>query len=78
MELKEINKEQIVEKARGLIKWHFHFLTPNCIFNEKDKFALILEDEISKESFVCYFDERPTELEVLENLFYKRGDNANN
>ncbi|TKJ17434.1 hypothetical protein CEE44_02765 [Candidatus Woesearchaeota archaeon B3_Woes] len=76
MNLIEINREEIVKRVRELAdakkKWHFHFLTPNCIFNNKEKFALILEDEEKKESYVCYFNEQPEELKIFENLLYKR------
>ena len=79
MNLKEINKEEIVKKVRELVankqKWHFHFLTPNCIFNDKEKFALILENESKKKAHVCYFDEKPEELKLFENLFYNRPEN---
>ena len=81
MDLTEINKEEIVKKVRDLAskkkKWHFHFLTPNCIFNKKDKFALVLEDEEEKASYICYFDEKPEELKILENLFYNRPEDFN-
>ena len=81
MNLMEIDKEEIVKKVRELAnekkKWHFHFLTPNCIFNDKEKFALILENEDKKEYYVCYFDEKPEELKIFENLFYNRPEDFN-
>ncbi|MBS3114392.1 hypothetical protein J4448_04785 [Candidatus Woesearchaeota archaeon] len=39
-------------------KWHFHMLTPNCIFNKKDKHAFMLENIEYKEIFIVYSDKR--------------------
>ena len=76
MKLKEVDRKEIVEKVRKVAvekkKWHLHFLTPKCVFNNKDKFALILENEDDEEGYVCYFDEKPEELKIFENLFYGR------
>ena len=75
MNLIEVNRDKIVKKAKEIAaekKWHFHFLTSNCIFDDKDKFTLSLEDEDEKKSYVCYFDEKPDELKIFENLLYNR------
>ena len=81
MDLIEIDNKEIVNKVRDITankrRWHFHFLTPNCVFNDKEKFALILEDEDKKEHCVCYFDEKPEELKIFENLFFNRPEKFN-
>lgn len=73
----EKNIKEIVKIAKEYSKngapWHHHFLTLNCMFNNSNKFQIILENEQSKESFVAYFDYKPMEeLELLENLFFNR------
>lgn len=79
--MKEIHVNKLTENARNFaknkVRWHFHFLTDDCIFNKKNKFAIVLENEETKESFVSYFDKKPNELMVFENLFYKRPENFN-
>lgn len=75
--MKDVDKEELVKMARELAskktKWHFHFLTKNCQFNKRsDKVAIILENEETNENFVTYFDEKPKELMIFENLFYNR------
>lgn len=77
MELKEINSKELIDKVRKVVelkeKWHFHFLTPDCIFNQNKKFAIVFENEETGEIKICYFDEKPKEeLRICENLFYKR------
>ncbi len=53
--------------------WHHHFLADRCILSKSKKFQIILENEKTGESFVSRFDRRPMkELELLENLFFKR------
>ena len=61
--MEEVTIQQLMEKAKQLEKqrkkWHFHMLTPNCVFNKhKDKHAFILENETDKENFVVYSSER--------------------
>jgi hypothetical protein len=61
--MEETTIEQIMEKAMKLQKqrkrWHFHMLTPDCIFNKhKDKHAFVLENETDSQSFVNYSDKR--------------------
>jgi len=75
-DIKEVKSEELVKKVRDVAKnknkWHFHFLTPACIFNKSKKFAIVFENEETKETLVCYFDKRPKELNIFENLFYGR------
>jgi hypothetical protein len=56
-----------IEKAEELAnewynnskKWHFHMLTPDCVFNERDdKQAFVLENISDKEVYVVYSDKR--------------------
>jgi len=55
MDLEEISIEKVVKLAvqwqsEGK-KWHFHMLTPDCIFNERnDKHAFVLENRIDQET----------------------------
>ncbi|MCX6742032.1 MAG: hypothetical protein NTX24_02550 [Candidatus Pacearchaeota archaeon] len=76
--IKEIKSEEFVKKVRDVAKnkkkWHFHFLTPNCIFNYKNKFAIVFENEETKETCVCFYDKKPKELNIFENLFYGRSE----
>jgi hypothetical protein len=61
--MQEITIDEVMEKAKQLQKegkkWHFHMLTPDCMFNEKkEKHAFVLENETDNEVFVVYSDER--------------------
>ncbi|UCD04565.1 MAG: hypothetical protein JSW73_02950 [Candidatus Woesearchaeota archaeon] len=59
----EMTIEEMIERAKQLQaegkKWHFHMLTPDCMFNEnKTKNAFVLENETDEESYVNYSDDR--------------------
>jgi len=55
-------------------EWHFHFLTPDCIFNDSHKYKLVLETK--EGNYFSFTNERPIkELERLEQLFYRRNIN---
>lgn len=61
--MQEITIEKVMEKAKAFQKegkkWHFHMLTPDCMFNQrKDKQAFILENQSDGEVFVVYSDKR--------------------
>lgn len=61
--MQETTIEEIMQKAREFQeqgkKWHFHMLTPDCVFNDhKDKHALVLEDETGSQTYVTYSDKR--------------------
>ena len=61
--MQEITIDEVMEKAKQWQKegkkWHFHMLTPDCMFNEKkDKHAFVLENSTDNEVFVVYSDER--------------------
>lgn len=69
--------EEIIDLAKSYsekrIPWHHHFLTLKCRFNKSNKFQIILENEKTGKSFFAEFDYKPMkELELLENLFFKR------
>jgi galactose-1-phosphate uridylyltransferase len=42
------------------IKWHFHIMSPTCVFNKSDKFAFILEGP--EATFVNYSNSAEKEL----------------
>ncbi|UCG95669.1 MAG: hypothetical protein JSV92_01305 [archaeon] len=60
--MQEITIGEIMGKAKELQeqgkKWHFHMLTPDCMFNESGKNAFVLENESDSESYVVYSDKR--------------------
>ena len=72
--MNELSIHEIVAKAKEFAQaqvWHFHYLTPTCIFNDSQKHKVILES--NGEVFFSISEERPLkDLEVLEALFYKR------
>ncbi len=75
--MNEVEFSVLLKKAeecyKNKVKWHFHILMPGCMFNEKDKFAIIFENEETKEQMISFFDERPLkDGEKLEALFYGR------
>jgi len=75
--MKEKNLKEIVKLARVYSKnkmpWHHHFLTLRCAFNKTKKYQIILENEKTEERFVAKFNHKPMkELELLENIFFKR------
>jgi len=64
---------KIAEKlTKGNIKWHEHYLFPNCIFNKTKKYVAILENEETGEIFVSEsVKHKPKDLEKLEKLVFK-------
>ncbi|OHA18522.1 MAG: hypothetical protein A2664_02695 [Candidatus Taylorbacteria bacterium RIFCSPHIGHO2_01_FULL_46_22b] len=70
--MKEIELDKLVEI--GLAQdtdWHFHFLTPDCIFNDSPLYKVILETKEGK--FSSSMSHKPLEqLKKLENHFYGR------
>lgn len=57
---------EIRTKALGLHQnqapWHFHILSPSCIFNDRKQFAFILEDIEDEETYVYYSDRSEKQL----------------
>lgn len=75
--MKKITIEELgalaIDYSKKGLPWHHHLLTPKCTLNDKAAYQIILENEETGDSFVCYFDEKPMkELENLENVFFKR------
>jgi len=53
------------------IKWHEHYLFPNCIFNKTKKYVAILENEETGDIFISEAKKhRPKDLERLEKLVF--------
>ncbi len=76
-DMKEVDLSVILKNAeqcyKSKTKWHFHILMPSCMFNNQHKFAIIFENEETKDQMVSFFNERPLkDGEKLENLFYGR------
>jgi len=69
--------EEILNKAKDYNKrgtnWHFHMLSPECMFNKrKDKFCIRLEDTDKHATYEAVFDSKPlAEAERLASLQYK-------
>lgn len=75
--MKEVDFDVIFDNAKSChknkTKWHFHILTPTCMFSSKKQFAIIFEDDEKKEQMVSFFEEKPLKHgEKLEELFYGR------
>lgn len=73
----EKTKEEIVDYAKKLVDdkktWHFHLLTPDCVFNTKSNFALVLENSTDNEVLVNHSDIKQEEeskamLELLHGI----------
>lgn len=61
--------KQLSEKN---IKWHEHYLFPDCIFNRKNKYVAILENEKTGEIFVSEAKKhKPKDLKKLEKLVFE-------
>lgn len=67
-------QEASLERIRALakkyqregLKWHFHLLTPSCVFNKSGQYAFVLECNENKASLVHY--SRKPERELGEEL----------
>ncbi len=59
--MKTATIDQIIQKAKECAankkKWHFHILTPECLLNDQDDFALVMENTTDQECFVCRSNE---------------------
>jgi len=46
--MKQTTVDEIKQHATKLVReqkvWHFHILTPECLLNDKDNYALMLEN----------------------------------
>jgi len=61
------------EWNKNKIKWHNHYFTPQCKFNDKaPMFKVTLENEVTGEVFVCVSENHKLEnVEKLEKLVYQ-------
>ena len=51
--------EEVRHYHKHAVKWHFHMLTPQCIFNKKSgKHALILENDTEHYQLAVYSEKR--------------------
>jgi hypothetical protein len=77
--MKEASIEEVVETAKKLQeegrKWHFHLLTPDCVFNKrKDKHAFVLENESTGETLIVYsYKTYKPQGRELAKLLYGKG-----
>jgi len=61
--MKEVTIQELMETAKKINsegkKWHFHMLTPDCMFNEiKNKQAFMLENTTDDEVYIVYSNDR--------------------
>ena len=61
MDIEGVSIKRVVELAEQWQsegkKWHFHMLTPDCVFNERnDKYAFVLENRSDQDTYVAYSD----------------------
>ena len=70
--MKEIELNKLISVALEQGKdWHFHFLTPNCMFNDSPMYKVILETK--DQNYFSKINHKPMEqLEKIENHFYGR------
>lgn len=65
--MKECSLETVIEKAKSWHAqgkaWHFHLLTPDCVFNSRHGYALVLENETDDQVYVAYSDQSPMEVD---------------
>lgn len=61
--MEQATVRKIVSIAKKLDKegkrWHFHILTPGCVYNTKVKFALFLENSTDDKQYVSYGIKKP-------------------
>ncbi len=76
-----VTVEEIIGNAKKLNeegkKWHFHILTPDCVYNKEEKFALVLENSSEGESYINYSETKQEEAgkTLLELLHGIKADN---
>jgi hypothetical protein len=63
--------------AKDNINWHFHILSPGCVFNRNKKFSLILEDGEKDVQYIHLSLRRPSKTgQKLLKLQEKRGSKS--
>lgn len=76
--MKKVSAAKILSTAKKLDKegkkWHFHILTPGCIFNKDKRFALILENTPDNEQFVHFSLKKPAKTgQKLVEMLHGKG-----
>ena len=75
--MKEVSFKKLLELGEELnknkIKWHNHYFTPQCKFNDKSPlFKVTIENENTGEMFVCISETHKLgDVEKLERLVYE-------
>ena len=68
--------EKLVKKER---KWHFHTLTPGCVFNKDKRFALVMENSSDKKQFVSFSLKKPAKTgQILVEMLHGKGISKKN
>jgi hypothetical protein len=61
--MRQVTIKKVISEAKELDKegkkWHFHILTPGCVYNTKVKFALVLENSTDDKQFFAYTIRKP-------------------
>jgi hypothetical protein len=74
--MKHITFEALSNKATKFkqadIEWHFHMISPKCIFSQsKEQYQIIVENQSSDEVLSSYFSENPKkETRQMAELLY--------
>jgi hypothetical protein len=77
--MKPISFDTLVDKAKEFkqagLNWHFHMISPACIFSRlKDQYEIIIEIESTGEEFSSCFSEKPiSETRQMAELAYGPG-----
>jgi hypothetical protein len=71
----KVTSKFIIDSAKAInnkkLGWHFHILTPECVFNDKNMFALVLENTSGNEVLVNYSeDKQEREGKILLELLH--------
>jgi len=75
--MKEVTFRELLDLGekwnKNKIKWHNHYFTPQCKFNDKaPMFKVTVENEETGEVFVCVSENHKLEnVEKLEKLVYQ-------
>ena len=81
----EVSIFEIKKQADNMIaagaKWHFHILTPRCMFNGRPQYAFVLENSSENKVFIHYSIQPQKELgeELVKKLHGEKiSENSNN
>jgi hypothetical protein len=81
---KEVNEVILPPDMKVLIKrakqlssegkfWHHHLLLPVCIFNNSNKYVIMLEDQENNKIIKAFSDNEPkASLQEIETLYYQQ------